>query len=97
MNGLIVVDFREDVNGFPKATEINIRPLSFTSTLVGSGLNFPEFQMLLLTGQSELINPELTRAFSEDNAILRDVDGLPIYVDHLYEKTVGEYGLIEID
>ncbi len=94
MNGLIVADFREDTDGQPKITEINIRPLSFTSTLASAGLNFPEIQLLILTGERDRIPQGITEIFSEDNAILRDVDGLPLYVEHFKDRIPGEFGVV---
>lgn len=90
MNGLVVVDLKEDENGKPMVTEINIRHVAFTSSFANGGLNFSETQMLLLTGQNDKIGPELTKEFPSDNLILRDVDGLPIYLEHFKEANIGE-------
>ena len=91
MNGLVVTDLKEDADGNPIVTEINIRHVAFTSTFASAGLNFSECQMMVLTGQEENISPELTMTFPEDNIMLRDVDGLPIYISHYREMNVGEY------
>lgn len=80
MNGLIVVDLKEDANGIPMVTEINLRHVAFTSTFANAGFNFSEYQMLLLSGQKDLIPAGLTMQFPENNMMLRDVDGLPIYL-----------------
>lgn len=82
MNGLVVVDMKEDGNGIPKVTEINIRHVAFTSTFANAGLNFSEIQMLILSDQREKIPTNKTLIFSDDNVMLRDVDGLPIYLEH---------------
>ena len=89
MNGLVVVDLKEDANGLPMVTEINIRHVAFTSSFANGGLNFAETQFLLLTGQPEKISEELTLEFPEDNLILRDVDGLPIYLSHFKDAEIG--------
>ena len=91
MNGLVVTDLKENANGEPIITEINIRHVAFTSTFANAGLNFSEYQMLILTGQEHLISSELTKLFPEDNIMLRDVDGLPIYMEHYTNLTIGDY------
>lgn len=91
MNGLVVVDLKEDNYNTPKVTEINIRHVAFTSSFANAGLNFSEYQMLILTGQKQLISNSLTNIFPEDNVILRDVDGLPIYLSHYKPIEIGRY------
>lgn len=91
MNGLVVVDLKEDSCHNPKVTEINIRHVAFTSSFANAGLNFSELQMLILTNQKQLISPSLTKIFSKDNIVLRDVDGLPIYLEHYCKLHLGEY------
>ncbi|MCC8111769.1 MAG: hypothetical protein LIO74_09320 [Ruminococcus sp.] len=80
MNGLVVVDLKENADGKPMVTEINLRHVAFTSIFANAGFNFSEYQMLLLSGQKDLIPDELTMQFPENNIMLRDVDGLPIYL-----------------
>ena len=93
MNGLVVTDLKENAAGDPMVTEINIRHVAFTSTFASAGLNFSEYQMLLLTGREEEIPSGLTMTFPEDNIMLRDVDGLPIYKEHYKGLQMGEaYG-----
>ncbi len=89
MNGLIVVDLKEDDRGKPMVTEINIRHVAFTSSFANAGLNFSEYQMLLLTNQKHLIPNQLTKIFPTDNIVLRDVDGLPLYIEHFHDVEVG--------
>lgn len=89
MNGLVVVDLKEDADGNPLVTEINIRHVAFTSSFANGGLNFSEAQLLLMMGQQHLIPDYKTKFFPEDNLILRDVDGLPIYVEHFTDTTIG--------
>lgn len=90
MNGLVVVDLKEAADGTPMVTEINIRHVAFTSSFANGGLNFSEIQMLILSGQKDKITPEMTLTFPEDNLILRDVDGLPLYLEHFHDANVGE-------
>ena len=90
MNGLVVTDLKEDGNGNPVVTEINIRHVAFTSTFANAGFNFSEYQLLCLMGRKNEISDELTIQFPEDNCMLRDVDGLPIYLDHYKPIAIGE-------
>jgi carbamoyl-phosphate synthase large subunit len=90
MNGLVVTDLKEDGNGKPVVTEINIRHVAFTSTFANAGFNFSEYQLLCLMGRKNEIPDELTIQFPEDNCMLRDVDGLPIYLDHYKPIAIGE-------
>ncbi len=90
MNGVVVVDLKEDANGTPMVTEINIRHVAFTSSFANAGLNFAETQFLILTDQKDKISPEKTLIFPKDNLILRDVDGLPIYLESFSEVKPGE-------
>lgn len=90
MNGLVVTDLKEDERGNPVITEINIRHVAFTSTFANAGLNFAEYQMMILAGMENQISDELTKVFPDDNIMLRDVDGLPIYLEHYNEMAMGE-------
>lgn len=90
MNGLVVTDLKEDEKGNPYVTEINLRHVAFTSTFANAGFNFSEFQMLILTGRENELSPEQTMKFSDDNVMLRDVDGLPIFLEHYREIGMGE-------
>lgn len=90
MNGLVVSDMKEDANGNPYLTEINIRHVAFTSTFAAAGLNFSEAQLLLMMDMDYLISPELSLQFPDDNCMLRDVDGLPIYIEHYQQLNIGE-------
>lgn len=90
MNGLVVVDLKEDENATPLITEINLRHVAFTSTFANAGLNFCETQMLCLTNQKDMIEIKGTKIFPENNAMLRDVDGLPIYLENFQMPNKGE-------
>jgi carbamoyl-phosphate synthase large subunit len=91
MHGLVVVDLKENYSGKPLVTEINIRHIAFTSSFAAAGFNFSEFQLLCMLNRINEISPELVSRFPEDNIILRDVDGLPLYVEHFKELEVGQY------
>lgn len=90
MNGLVVTDLKENAKGKPVVTEINIRHVAFTSTFANAGLNFSEYQLLLLMGRRSEISSNLTIEFPIDNCMLRDVDGIPIYLEHYKQLKEGE-------
>ena len=48
------------------------------------------FQLLCILDRADEISPELVNKFPEDNIILRDVDGLPIYIEHFKELEIGQ-------
>ena len=90
MHGLVVVDLKEDANGVPMITEINLRHVAFTSTFANAGLNFSEAQLLCMLGREKDIPVKGTITFPENNAMLRDVDGLPIYIEKFQMPKLGE-------
>ena len=47
--------------------------------------------MLILQGREDEISPDLTMSFPEDNIMLRDVDGLPIYRTGYRPIELGEF------
>lgn len=91
MNGLVVTDLKENAKGEPIVTEINIRHVAFTSTFANAGFNFSEYQLLCLMGRENEIADNLTMEFPDDNCMLRDVDGLPIYLNHYSQLADGNY------
>ena len=91
MHGLVVVDLKEDEKGVPKITEINLRHVAFTSTFANAGLNFSEAQLLCMLDRQDEIPVKGTKTFPENNAMLRDVDGLPIYIENFKMPKIGEF------
>ena len=91
MNGLVVTDLKENSKGELFVTEINIRHVAFTSVFASAGLNFPEYQLLYLMGKREKITNNLTIEFPDDNCFLRDVDGLPIYIEQYTQLKEGDF------
>jgi len=77
LNGIFTVDFKEDINGVPKITEINIRHVAFTSSIAAGGANLPADTLNMLFNGS--LSPErLDYEYEEGLIFLRDVDSLPI-------------------
>jgi carbamoyl-phosphate synthase large subunit len=90
-HGLIVVDLKEDQNRKVLVTEINIRHVAFTSSFADAGFNFSEYQLLCILNREKELLSEKEKIYPEDNLILRDVDGLPIYIEQFEELKVGDY------
>ncbi len=89
-HGLLTVDFREDRTGALKVTEINIRHVAATSALAAGGANFAEAQLLATLGRLDEIGEPVPR-FPDDNVILRDIDGEPLWLTGYRELAVGEH------
>lgn len=91
MNGLVVCDMKADEKGKPYVTEINIRHVAFSSSFANAGFNISEYQLLVALGREKELSPEIEKIYPKDNLILRDVDGLPIYLEHYTSIKEGEY------
>lgn len=90
MNGLVVVDMKEDANGIAKVTEINIRYVAYNCCLATAGFNLAEYHLLTILGRSSELSPEQEMSFPTNNLFLRDVDGIPIYIDNYQPLILGE-------
>lgn len=90
MNGLVVVDMKCREDGYPVATEINLRHVAFSSMFASAGFNVSEYQLLLALNRDNEISPEVARDYPEGNLMLRDVDGEPIYVEKPMTLKMGE-------
>lgn len=77
-HGVLTVDLKEDVNGRPLITEINVRNVAFTSSFAAAGINFAENMVLLSLGKEELIPTKGEFVFEDNLIFIRDVDGEPI-------------------
>lgn len=91
MNGLVVVDMKGDKDNAPVITEINIRHVAFSSSFAMAGFNVSEYQLLLALGRDNEISQEVEIVFPPTNLILRDVDGLPLYITEEKSLEVGAY------
>lgn len=88
LRGLLTVDLREDQNGTPLVTEINIRHTAPTAAYAAAGCNMAEAQLHHALGKLDLIDASVV-VFPENNYILRDIDGLPVWV---HDVTLPEPG-----
>lgn len=86
--GLFTVDLREDKNGIPLVTEINIRHTAATSAYAAGGCNMVEAQVHHGLNRLDMID-DTAVLFPENNYILRDIDGPPVWV---HEITLPEPG-----
>lgn len=89
-HGLLTVDLREDGAGALKVTEINVRHVAATSALAAGGANLAEAQLLVTLGRLDEVGEPVPR-FPEDNAILRDIDGEPLWLTGYRDLAVGDH------
>lgn len=90
MHGLVAVDLKEDKNKNPLITEINIRHVAATSAFASAGFNLTEFQLLCALNRTSEIDEEIEKIYPIDNLILRDIDGLPIWLPKYKHLEIGE-------
>jgi carbamoylphosphate synthase large subunit len=77
-HGFFTVDFKEDENGKPYITEINVRHVAFTQCFAAGGANFAEDTISLIEENPEFDKAYKMYEFEKDLIFLRDVDSLPI-------------------
>ncbi len=89
MNGLVVADMKEDENGNPIITEINIRHVAFSSSFAMAGQNIAEAQLLLALNRDDEVPGDVEKQYPKGNLLLRDVDGAPIYIEKEEAFNIG--------
>ncbi|NDI97572.1 hypothetical protein GWA97_00600 [Flavobacterium sp. LaA7.5] len=77
-HGFFTVDFKEDENGKPYITEVNVRHVAFTQCFAAGGANFAADTVRLLDEDDTFDYNYKMYEFEEDLIFLRDVDSLPI-------------------
>lgn len=77
-HGFFTVDLKEDENGIPKVTEVNVRHVAFTQCFAAGGANLAEDMIRLLDNDSSFNMNFKLYEFEPDLIFLRDVDELPI-------------------
>lgn len=77
-HGFYTVDFKEDGNGKPYITEINVRHVAFTQCFAAGGANFAEDTIRLLSSDDTFDMNYKMYEFEKDLIFLRDVDSLPV-------------------
>jgi len=77
-HGFFTVDFKEDADGKPLVTEVNIRFVAFTQCYAAGGANIPEDFMRVLDKDPTFDRTFKLYEFEGDLIFLRDVDEQPI-------------------
>jgi carbamoyl-phosphate synthase large subunit len=88
LRGVLTVDMRENNDGTPLVTEINLRHVAFTSAFAAGGVNIAESQLFATMGHIDKIDRKKV-TFPEDNLFLRDIDGLPLWVENWKDPKIG--------
>jgi carbamoyl-phosphate synthase large subunit len=76
-HGFFTIDFKENAQGEPLITEINVRHVAFTQCFAAAGANFADDTVRLLLGEP-IDKSFKIYEFEKDLIFLRDVDSLPI-------------------
>lgn len=78
-HGFFTVDLKEDENGLPYVSEVNLRHVAFSLCFTIGGMNFAEDTIRLLSNDETYDRNFRLHKFPEDDLIfLRDVDSEPI-------------------
>ena len=77
-HGFFTIDFKEDENGKPYITEINVRHIAITQCFAAGGANFADDTIRLLDNDPDFVKEYKMYEFEKDLIFLRDVDSLPI-------------------
>ncbi len=80
-HGFFTVDLKEDADGRPLVTEINVRHVAFTGCFAAGGANFASDMISLLTADSDFDREFNLYRFEEGTIFLRDVDENPIIMN----------------
>lgn len=80
-HGFFTADFKEDAQGRPMLTEINIRMVAFNLSFAAAGANFTQDTLRLLTGDPGFDSAFHEYRFTPGTIFLRDVDGDPILMN----------------
>lgn len=79
-HGLFTIDLKEDENGKPLITEVNVRHIAFTSCFAAAGANLVEDSIRLLLDDNSFERDFKLYEFKENLIFLRDVDALPVVI-----------------
>jgi len=79
LNGIFTVDYKEDADGRPKITEINIRHVAFTSSMAAGGANIPYDTVEVMAKTNPVSDMKrIDYRYAEKLIFLRDVDSEPV-------------------
>jgi hypothetical protein len=82
-HGFFTVDFKEDSDGTPFITEINVRHVAFTQCFAAAGANFAEDTISLLANDVSMDLNYKMYEFELGTIFLRDVDERPIIMNEI--------------
>jgi hypothetical protein len=88
-HGFFTMDFKEDSNGKPYITEVNVRHVAFSQCFAAGGANFAEDTLRLLQGDPTFDMNYKMYEFEKELIFLRDVDILPIMMKESDLLTLG--------
>lgn len=77
-HGFYTVDFKEDSDGVPLITEINVRHVAFTQCFAAGGANFASDTVRLLINDPTFDFNFKMYEFEQGLIFLRDVDNIPV-------------------
>ncbi len=80
-HGFFTADFKEDENGTPYLTEINVRMVAFNYSFAKTGANFSEDIVSLMNDDSTFDRNYKMYEFEPGTIFLRDVDAEPILMN----------------
>lgn len=78
LHGFFTADFKEDENGKPYITEINVRMVAFNMSFAAGGANFSEDMVNILINPDDFDYTYKMYEFENNMIFLRDVDAEPI-------------------
>ncbi|MBA7592630.1 hypothetical protein ES708_34820 [subsurface metagenome] len=88
-NGLLTVDLKEDKNGIPKVTEINVRHVSLNTAFAMAGANIAEDMVQISLDNEEVFQERGLYKYKNNYFILRDIDSEPMIIKE--EEVLKEY------
>jgi len=77
-HGFFTIDFKEDEEGTPFITEVNVRHVAFSICFAAGGATFAEDTVRLLDGDTRFDWQYRMYEFEKDLIFLRDVDARPL-------------------
>lgn len=88
-HGFFTADFKEDTEGRPILTEINVRMVAFNHCFARAGANFTEDMLRILEGDPTFDRRFKMYEFEPGTIFLRDVDSMPILMNERELKSLS--------
>lgn len=80
-HGFFTADFKEDANGKPYITEVNVRMVAFNLAFAAAGAHFTNDILQLITDEQSFNREYKMYKFDEGQIFLRDVDAEPKFMN----------------